>query len=208
MSCTKITGADVYSVRNRHEWATIVVRCWQDESGGELRHRGEILINSTFGSWANYWSAPGMPFKRFLLGLDFGYCMQKLMGRDLQEHDGDATLKALRRSVLEARRNRRLDKSAAAWVWQEIEDRSSSLADTVESFVSACGDIQRDAGESWNRRQVGNHADEIGDLFAEPWYMTETRDNPQAVGFWRELWPEFIATLRAEVAAEQEAAHV
>ena len=207
MSCTKITGADVYSVSNRHEWATIVVRCWQDEGAdGKLRHRGEILINSTFGSWANFWSAPGMPFKRFLIGLDFGSCMQKLMGRDLQEHDGAATLKALRRSVLEARRLRRLDKKAAAWVWQEIDDRSGSLSDNVESFVSACGDIQRDAGESWNRKLVGDCADEIGDLFTEPWYMTETRDNPQAVGFWRDIWPEFTQALRAEMAVELEPA--
>lgn len=200
MSVTKTTGGEVYSVKNSGEWATIVVRCWADDIDGKPWHRGEILINSTFGSWANFWNAPGMPFKRFLIGLDFDYCMQKLMGRDLQEHDGDATLQALQHRLLEMRRKRRLDKQAAAWLWSEINDRSGSLSGSVESFVDACGCIQQEASQSWNRRVLGHSLDEIGELLAEPWYMTETRDNPQAVGFWRTIWPEFTQALRDDLA--------
>ena len=37
-------------------------------------------------------------------------------------------------------------------------------------------------------------------ILDEPWYMvTEKKENPQLAGFLRELWPEFIAALEADI---------
>lgn len=208
MSVTKTTGAEVYSVRNAGEWATIVVRSW-DELGldGKPRHRGELLINSTFGSWSNYWSAPGESFKKFLVGLDFDYLMTKLMGRELDEHDGVATLKDLRARLLTMRRKGRLTKEGAAWLWNEIDQRHEMLEHGVEGFVSACGDILQEAGESWSHVHTRHDADEIKELLDEPWHFTKTRINPAAAGFHRVIWSEFVKTMEDELVAETETAY-
>jgi len=208
MSVTKHTNVDVYSVRNRGEWATIVVREWSDQrEDGSEQHRGEILINSTFGSWAHYWGAPGTRFRRFLLGLDFGYAFGKFMGLALEQYDGDASMAGLQRKVIESRRRRHISREAARFVWDQIDDHSSELRESQESFITACGHIGRECDAPWARRAISTmELDDIGEIFAEPWYLTETRDHPQAVGFWRDIWPEFCAALRAELEAEKEPA--
>ncbi len=208
MSVTKTTGAEVYSVKNAGEWATIVVRAW-DEPGkdGKPWHRGELLINSSFGAWSNYWNAPGMPFKQFLAGLEFDYLMTKLMGRSLEEHDGDATFKDLRRRFLEMRRKNRVDKGAAAWFWREMNDRHESLEGSVDSFVRACGEILEEAKKPWSTKHTLFAMDEFGELLYEPWHHTKTRVNLPAKGFWRDIWPEFVGKLREEVEMEKAQAY-
>jgi hypothetical protein len=203
MSVTKTTGAEVYSVRNQGEWATIVVRSWEEPGhDGKSRHRGELLINSTFGSWSNYWSAPGESFKKFLVGLDFDYLMTKLMGREMEEYDGYATIKDLRSRMLAMRREGRLTKKRAAWLWNEIDDRHETLEHSQEGFVSACGEILSDAGEWWNQHHTRHDTNDLNELLQEPWTHTKTRNNPAAVGFHRVIWPEFVQALQEELEAE------
>lgn len=208
MSVTKTTGAEVYSVKNAGEWATIVVRSWAEPTqDGPLRHRGELLINSTFGSWSNYWSAPGVPFKQFLAGVEFDYLMSKLMGRELEEHDGDATFKYLKERMLEMRRKGRIDKDAAAWLWREMNERHESLEGSVESFVWACGSILDEAKESWSTTHTRHAMDEFAELLDESWNYTKTRINPSAKGFWRDIWGEFIKSIEDEIVSETETAY-
>lgn len=205
MSVTKTTGAEVYSVKNAGEWATIVIRSW-DELGldGKPHHRGELLVNSTFGTWSNYWSALGVSFKKFLIGLEFDYLMTRLMGRELEEHDGIATFKDLRSRVLSMRRKGRIDKGAAAWLWREMNDRHESLEGSVESFCRACGEIESEAERVWSRPHTAGFDQEVSELFEEPWLRTKTRVNRAAAGFWRDIWPEFVRALEEEGAAEPE----
>lgn len=200
MSVTKTTGAEVYSVKSAGEWATIVVRAW-DEPGkdGQPWHRGELLINSTFGSWSNYWNAPGIPFKQFLVGLDFDYLMGKLLGRHVEEHDGLGTFRYLKERMLEMRRKGRIDKDGAAWLWREMNDRHESLEGSVESFVGACGDILKEAKESWSTKHTRHAMDELSELLSESWSHTKTRVTPAAKGFWRDIWPKFIQALKLEI---------
>lgn len=205
MSVTKTTGAEVYSVKNGGEWAKIVVRSWIVPShDGALRHCGELLINSTFGSWSNYWGAPGVPFKHFLADVGFDYLMSKLMGRELYEHDGDGTFKHLKERMLEMRRKGGIDKDAAAWLWREMNERHESLEGSIESFVRACGDILSESKESWSTKHTQHVTYELGALFDESWNYTKTRVNPSAKGFWRDIWAEFVKTIENEVVAETE----
>lgn len=208
MSVTKHTNADVYSVKNKGEWATIVVREWSDrrEDGSDWP-RGEILINSTFGSWSQYWNAPGMRFKKFLIGLDFDYAFGRFMGLSLQQFDGDASVAGIQRKVLEMRRRRMVGREEARFVWDEIDTRSYELSEGEHSFITACGEIHLECKEPWRSAKLSKFdLAELATIFDEPWYEIQKRADPQAVGFWRDLWPEFCGALRAELGAVKESA--
>jgi hypothetical protein len=208
MSVTKTTGAEVYSVKNAGEWATIIVRSWAEPTqDGEMRHRGELLINSTFGSWSNYWSAPGVPFKQFLAGVEFDYLMSKLMGRELEEHDGYSTFNHLKARILLMRRKGQIDKEAASWIWREVDERHESLEGDVERFVDACESILEEAKCLWSTKHTHYVMDELSELFDEPWLHTKTRVNPTARGFWRDIWGEFVKVIEDEIVAETETAY-
>ena len=208
MSVTKTTGAEVYSVKNAGEWATIIVRSWADVGQNDtLHHRGELLINSTFGAWSNYWNAPGIPFKQFLASVEFDYLMSKLMGRELEEHDGESTFNHLKARILQMRRKGRIDKDAASWLWHEVEERHEPLRADVERFVEACTSILEEAKRPWSTTHTRHMMGELNELFDEPWLNTKNRVNPSAKGFWRDIWGEFVKAIEDEIVAETETAY-
>jgi hypothetical protein len=198
MSTTKYNDAEVYSVRKDYEWATIVLRCWSRPANVGTPHErtyycGEIIINSTFGCWANVWTACGEPFKQFLLDAEFDYVFTKFMGAKLEVWDGEGSVKSLRRLLLEYRRIGDLDKEEARKLWDEIDANEYELESSSNDFVECASRIADDIDSRGVHR-----------LLSEPWELTTTQHDHQAVGFWRELWPEFTQALRAEVAAESQ----
>lgn len=207
MSIKKTTGAEIYQVRNNSEWATIVIRCWADPGpDGKPHHRGELLINSTHGTWSHYWGTAGKNFKAFLGGLDYSYLMGKLLGTNLTVYDPETTINSLKRKVLERRQRRALSNEQARWIYNEIEDRRERMERSAEAFSETCGEIQSYAA-SWTEKQLMASVHmELEDLLSEPWCRTQTRDNPHALGFWTELWPEVAEMLRSEAQAEVAAA--
>lgn len=193
MSVTKTTDAEVYIVGKNFERATIVLRCWSRPANVGTPHEctyycGEILINSTFGCWANVWTACGEPFKRFLLDAEFDYVFTKFMGTKLEVWDGEGSVAALRRSVLEHRRWGDLDKDESRRLWDEINSNESELVSSLDDFVECCSSIADDIDSRGIYR-----------LLADPWELGSTQHDHQAVGFWRELWPEFTAALAEEL---------
>jgi hypothetical protein len=196
MSATKTTDAEVYIVRKNHEWATIMLRCWSRPAnvGTEHKHTyygGEILINSTFGCWANVWIACSDPFKQFLLDAEFDYVFTRFMGTRLEVWDGEGSVKSLRRLLLEHRRIGELDKDEARRLWDAIEANELDLAPSLDAFVECASSIADDIDSKSVYR-----------LLSEPWELTTTQHDHQAVGFWREIWPEFTAALKAEMAEQ------
>jgi hypothetical protein len=210
-SITKDTGFTVYRIRGGHgdhEWATIALRAWRVDgtklSGGEPRECGEIMIYSSFGSWAYQWGHCGVPFYRFLVGADMDYVFTKFMGADLTEFDGDGSVKALRQQVIEHRRFNGWSKETARALWDAIEDRSLQLEASERDFVEACHEISSEFDEDGIGRILnrGADADDIRNFLSEPWERTTTRIKPAARGFWRDLWPHLVAQLRTELEAE------
>lgn len=190
MSVTKTMDCEHYVVRKSYEWASIVVRRWSvDEGADKVRHCGEILIHSSYGSWANSWGHCGVPFKRFLIGADFDYVFTKFMGNSLQIFDDQGSVKKLRARVIDYRKQGDIDKEEARAVWDGIEDEEAALECSEREFVDAVYRIVRDVDSGRVQR-----------MFAEPWELTAKCYDHQATGFWRELWPEFKATLIAETA--------
>jgi len=202
MSVTKTTNAEVYSVRKDYEWATIMLRCWSRPANVGTPHEGtyycgEIMIHSSYGSWAYTWTACCEPFKASLLDAEFDYVFTKFMGTKLQVWDGEGSVKSLRGRLLDYRKWGDITKDEARALWDEIEANEAELESSSHDFVECAYRIARDIDSRGVTR-----------LLSEPWELTDTQPDHQAVGFWRVLWPEFTQALRAEVAAEQEPAHV
>jgi hypothetical protein len=177
-----------YAIRNGHEWATICVREFTSRvptGDREPYFGGEILINSSFGSWANTWNACGCRFKEFLTDIEFDYTFRKFMGNKLWIFDGEGTVKGLKERVIEDRKIGELQKDHARSIWDAIEERQSDLEHSADSFVNAMWAI----GDDLHMRR----------WFSEPWEMTRDRYDPQAQGFWRDIWPTFKAELQREL---------
>lgn len=183
-------SADLYDVRASDEWATIVVRDWQrpNRNGGVAWFCGEILIHSSFGSWANSWDACGRPFHEFFLGCDMHYFMGKCTSGNLKIYDGEATLKALRARVLDWRRSGRLSHDEAEHLWDGIEISASTIRDDERAMIDEMFDLAKGKGPAVNT------------FLSEPWELSLHKVNPQIEGFWKVIWPEFCSAIREELA--------
>lgn len=196
-SVTKDDGFIVYRVRGGHgdyEWATIVVREWCTQPdpmcGGRKRECGEILIYSSFGSWAHQWGHLGTPFRRWLLTADFGYVFTKFMGEKLSRFDGDASVREMFKTIATNRRERTLDAEQAREAWDLMERHRSQAEASEHDFGYAMLDIARYLDDE--------HP--LHDTFSDPCgWPRSTHDDYQAVGFWRDIWPVFINHLRTEL---------
>lgn len=181
MSVTQ-TFADRYTVRHAGEYAAIFINEWSEPGEKGPRYLGEIAINSSFGSWAYQWSACGMPFRAFLAQLDPGYLMDKLAGASAYVFDGEASMQSAFGKVLKARRQREIDHDEARDLWDAMVDVQDDAASGSSLFVYLLSGIEDKHG-----------------ILDEPWYMVTQKENPQVTGFLRELWPEFVSAIRAEI---------
>lgn len=184
---------DAYRITNNGEWASIALRTWSRpiNDGKETYYCGEILIRSSFGNFNNCWTACGVPFKEFLLDVDWDYFMQKC-GCTTHVYDGPATLRHIQREILRQRRDHDFDARQARDLWDAVCDADTEIIDGLNQMVLAMQGAETEV--------VPDR--EVIEFLAEPRYFQITKPNPQATGFWRELWPEFVAELRRELSAE------
>lgn len=195
MSATK-TMRECYEIRHAGEWANIMLAIWDRPSmtgsGMEIAHGGEIAIHSSFGSWAYTWTACGVSFKRFLCGIDFDYAFTKFMGARLRKFDGEATLNQIKREIIRQRRQTDLSAESAREVWELVDWGSENIEG---SNPTAYGHEMQEIGEALSF----NHP--MREYFLDPCaWPNVTRYDEQAVGFWRDIWPEFTKALKAEAA--------
>lgn len=109
---------EAYRIRNKGEYATICVRSWSRRTATDIMYCGEILIHSSFGSWANQWTACAVPFPKFLATSDFDYIFEKFMGSDLRVFDVEATYKQIKARYPD---NTDLDSCSARHAQTEME---------------------------------------------------------------------------------------
>jgi hypothetical protein len=194
MSVSKST-CERYTIRTtHHEYGSITLSCWDNPPNGqstrtEMYFGGEIMINSSFGSWGNSWNACGVPFKQFLIGIEFDYCFTKFMGHKLQRFDGETSVRELLRSIASKRREGALSKPKAREAWELVKEHSEEAESCQHGFGTAMLAIASELHA--NNPMIQDFADPCA-------WQIHTRYDPQAVGFWREIWPEFIEALKAE----------
>jgi len=195
MSVTK-SVRECYEVRENHEWANITLACWDRRANvgtphEETHYCGEITIQSSFGTWGYIWTACGVPFKQFLLRANFDYVFTKFMGTKLERHDGEGTLREVQRDIIQQRRQNSINRAEAREVWDAVQWECYR----IESDETSCGYALMEVAS-----QIGGRHP-MRDSFADPCAWPRiTKPDCQAVGFWRELWPSFLAELKRETA--------
>lgn len=197
------TMRECYEVRDGTrggEWANITLHCWERAANVGTKHEGtyycgEITIQSSFGTWGYIWTACANPFKEFLQEVEFDYAFGKFMGLQLEEFDGDGSMRAMRERIIENRWHTWLSKVDARALWDVLEDCESEATCSSNDWVSALVD----AAESLRLDRQPAAAE----FLSEPWEHIQTRPKPCAVRFWRTLWPLFTEALKAEAGATQ-----
>lgn len=206
----KSEGWDVYSVRANHEWATIAVNGWQGRGvDGRPREIGEIMIHSSYGSWAYQWGYLGQPFKTWLANTnDRSYIAGKFLGEKATVFDGEKTVRELQRDLLNARRQGDIEKEDARAIWDFIQDKQDEMEGSADLFVERMYDCTSNA--DWTPRN-GRYSDAgpgpgARYFLLEPWERIATSPDRGFVGFWDTIMPVFQQALRDELQAQKEAA--
>lgn len=188
------TMMNVARIRGGHgndEWATICWIGWQAKGiDGQPRECGEILIHSSFGSWAHSWGHLGIAFDKWLQEAERDYCAVKFMGAKAYKFDGEKTVRELRRRLIDARRHDGLSREEARGIWDYVEDRQSELEASEHDFVNVMTQAETELVATKRVQQ----------FISEPWEFTCTSLDNQFAGFWRDLWPVFVEHLKARPA--------
>lgn len=183
MSATIINvTSETYHVQRTAGRATIVIRSWQ-QAGQEC---GELLINSSYGSWGYLWERLEQPLKAMLADASFDALMGKLMAGELREFDFMASLARWSKRLRNARHARTL----TADQYREAYDESCS--------AQPCG-----AELFLHRLQVSRPLGLQHPLWDDLASCVVSRTNPRAIAFWLRLWTPFVEQLRVELQAPQ-----
>lgn len=155
-----------YIIRKNHEWAFVYV----DET------TGVFSCYSSFGTYAYCWThIGGQTLKEFLRDLNFDYFMGKTRP-GYWCFDAEATVKGIKLSIIERRRDGYIDKSDARNAWADAEDLWHD--NQHEFFEQLC------SSDPLMKFYNGDYCD-IG----------RERPDGNSRGFWETIWPEFVQRL-------------
>ncbi|TQF14223.1 hypothetical protein FJV41_19840 [Myxococcus llanfairpwllgwyngyllgogerychwyrndrobwllllantysiliogogogochensis] len=156
-----------------------------------LRSDGYFSTVSDYGNYAFRWTAPGMPFRDFVVRIggrdDRSYVCSKLGTSDWW--DGAATLKGIREHIIEYRRRWGWTKERAAEEWEKL-----GLALGYYDGRDARHEVEMEEYQfhDWLRETRIDDASEFASLDYEP----------QLRAFCREVMPALAAAIRAQLQAE------
>lgn len=181
---TTTSPATRYTVRNGWAWAYLYVDhgvVKADKLTSNDRHWVSVSVISDYGSFGFCWSHIGEDWRDFLAGIDFDYAMKKMMGLRLWVplDVSEASDKA-KSTVIDLRRHDCLSREEARDLYDAAESASGD-AFNCQHFLA-----------EWNSESMGKVSSR--DLYDGRW----EKYNPQAVGFWADIWPHFIAAIQAE----------
>ena len=181
-----------YRVTNDGERATLFVEPYQNPETG--KSAVTITVNSSFGSFAHCWSSIGPnDWRDFLARLDRGYLLSKFFGAEAHVFCAESTVRNLM-DWCEKEAQEQLNTED----FSDFKDECDSLSDTGIPFDSAESFYfyMRAVSERLSDQNALD-SDLIGSFAAK-------KINPQANGFWTEIWPAFIDALQKEQRAEIE----
>lgn len=179
---TEVQGPRAYEVRTGkrylHGLEDGEVRHWPEYHLFILDERtGSLMIEGGYGTFSYGWTSRGRDcsLHAFLYGLDFDYFMKKASKTPHMVFDGERTVKAMRASVIEARRWRDLTKAQAADIWFDIDH-----------YI---GDYPSDENEFYH--SFGRCDSELHDFFCDGGPSLYTTEHPGMRRFWDEVWEAF-----------------
>lgn len=175
-----LRDAACYTVRNGWAWAHLFVRAGQTGQGDEVSGWVHLSVISDYGSFGFCWSHIGAgPWQQFLAGLDKHYAMNKMLGdRYRVPLSGVEAEERARERVIDLRRNGG-SREDARQLWEAIPDGADS-GDAREF----CRRWDCDSGGAFYRHEL--------------WDARWDKVNPQADGFWSDIWPLFIQAIHPD----------
>lgn len=177
---------ECFQVGTAGEHATVFLREWAPVSGGRY-WGGELVVHSTYGTFGHTWTTCAVPFKQFLLRSSFASLMGKFFGERVHVYDGEATFKAVARDILKARHAKELSADEAAELWDDWYCNQDTIEGAEDGFYLTMDSLLEPPGANRNS------------ILREPSMSVCRKDNPQATGFWAELWPLVCEVLRPAV---------
>lgn len=167
-------------VRNEHhrERGTFfVVEGKEARSDGSARYWCQLTCNTPFGVVGTYFGSMGAPAATFLRSCNKDYILGRLWGLETEVYDGEVAEYELRRRVLKDRKNGDLDSDDARRLMAMIENADFEEEHGFRTLVYGTGHFYQ--------------------MFSEGGGSSYKVPNPQAEGFWEQLWPGFIEQLTA-----------
>lgn len=190
--------AEVYEVRRDGEYATMALRAWSNPvpNSTRVQHGGEILINSSFGSFCYEWTNVSVPFKQFLLDISYESFMRKMLGLSYKVYCSDKTTELFTQLLSSLVAEGTLTANQAALVMSEyvIEMPNANLPFTNAGYVETI-DVLAETDEVVKALT----AEQIDETFGQARMLQGMKPNPMAVNFWEQLWPDLVAELRKEL---------
>lgn len=162
--------AELYTIRpeGTFEWAHIVV---DERTGLFVAHGG-------FGTFGYCWTHIGkQTLKQFLAGLEYDYFFGKVADSRGRMFCPEATLRVIRELIVERRRGGGLDKGSAREAWDELGGMSAPL--NPHEFMAELDDCPA----------------VMKALRYDLFDLARDRRDPKCVGFWEQIWPEFLAAI-------------
>lgn len=173
--------AKCFTVRNDGEYGAFYLREGVEGEGDRQSHWCELTCNTAFGVVGHYWGSMGGPAAWFFGKTNTGYLAGKLWGLEATVFDVDVAVKELCKLVIKERRSGDLTSEEAREYWDALD----CSFEHEHEFKAMAYDIE------WMRESL------IGSSIGQV-------DNLQAVGFFRDLWPEFVKQLQADAEAAKE----
>jgi hypothetical protein len=153
---------------------------WQQRATFTLDEAsGQVAIQSQYGDYAYCWRSIGSDsLAEFLCSLDLDYFMTKAAAKPWQELDFEATIAALKRGIIDSRREMSLEKETARDGWEALERIDEDECRSTSQFYAALG------------REFSGQSGEAIDLYDLP--IIE-RIRPEVEAFWNIVMPPFRA---------------
>ena len=188
--------AKLFRVANEGEFATVCIDSAVTISkSGRQVFSGEILIRSSFGNLGYYWNDCGIPFEQFLVKLEMSYFMQKCMD-DLYVYCPERSLANVQAHLRELVADDTFTEEEAARISEELAWFSGSIQASPNEFLAAMTEMADTLADIPNIEFLTENASE---------YLAQTY-HPQAIGFWKKLWPGIVSAVNQAAAPQAQAA--
>ena len=179
MTTTIKRDALCIAVHNNGEYGTFFVRqgvITMDNPRDE-RYWCQLTVQSSFGSVGYHWGNMGCPAHRFFDKDNTSYFGDKLWGTNAKVFDVDTAMASVKVLI------------------QKAVDNDEFTADEMAEMLE---DIDVGAATEWEWCAAVHRNDAVLNLIHENAGIDDRVPNPQMVGFFTDLWPEFVEALKAE----------
>lgn len=179
--CERRADAECYVVRAHHEWGYFFIH----------EPSGSFSAITSFGNFAYIWSSIGTrTLKEFLQNLGYDYFFTKTDApRRGMRWDKDGSVKAIKETIIDRRRKAYITRDQARDAWQAVEQ----IAEDTGGQPAEEGIFATRVYDDWDiSTALRNDYEGI---------TAQVRD-PQCLGFWKTLWPVFLAEVRSPLPSD------